>query len=105
MLVNSQTRIMYDELPCVDRILQLLNDILLVRAFNLLELEFELYEKLIYIYRDPAYLIKVTMNNISSNKSNKDRNNKAIKQIPNDNKENFNNAKITKQNKKVTIKE
>ena len=51
MVVDSQSKIMFEELPNVDRILQLLSDILLVRSFNLLELEIELYEKLVYIIR------------------------------------------------------
>lgn len=60
MLVGSSSKIMFEELPNVDAILQLLNDILLVRSFVLLELEDELYEKLVYIYRDPIYMIQIT---------------------------------------------
>ena len=51
---------MYQELPNVDTLLQLLNDILLVRSLVLLDLEDELYEKLVYIYRDPVFLIQIT---------------------------------------------
>lgn len=51
---------MFSELPNVDRILQLLDDILLVRSFIILDLEGELYEKLINVYRDPRLLIKYT---------------------------------------------
>lgn len=51
---------MFSELPSVDRILQLLDDILLVRSFIILDLEGELYEKLINVYRDPRLLIKYT---------------------------------------------
>ena len=60
MVTDSQSKIMFTELPDVDRILHLLSDILLVRSFNLLNLEVELYEKLIYIHRDPYYLINLT---------------------------------------------
>ncbi len=68
MVVDSQSKIMFEELPNVDRILQLLTDILLVRSFNLLDLEIELYEKLIYIHRDPYYLIHITQNSQKNNK-------------------------------------
>lgn len=60
VLVGSSTKIIYQELPNVDKILRLLNDILLVRSLVLLDLEDELYEKLIYIYRDPAFMIHIT---------------------------------------------
>jgi hypothetical protein len=63
MVIDSQSKIMFSELPNVDRLLKLLSDILLVRSFNLLELELELYEKLIYIHRDPFYLIKISRKN------------------------------------------
>lgn len=51
---------MFNELPNVDRLLQLLDDILLVRSFIYLDLEAELYDKLISIYRDPRLLIETT---------------------------------------------
>lgn len=60
VLVGSSTKIIYQELPNVDKILQLLNDILLVRSLVLLDLEDELYEKLIHIYRDPAFMFHIT---------------------------------------------
>ena len=51
---------MFEELPNVDKLWQLLNDILLVRSILLLELENELYDKLILIHRDPHLLMWLT---------------------------------------------
>lgn len=60
LFLGSPANIMFNELPNVDRLLQLLDDILLVRSFIYLDLEAELYDKLIAVYRNPRLLIEMT---------------------------------------------
>ncbi|ODM97774.1 Piezo-type mechanosensitive ion channel component 2 [Orchesella cincta] len=52
--------IMFDDMPNVDRILQLTLDIYLVRESGELALEEDLFAKLIFLYRSPETLIKWT---------------------------------------------
>uniref|UniRef100_A0A4W4G1K0 Piezo-type mechanosensitive ion channel component n=1 Tax=Electrophorus electricus TaxID=8005 RepID=A0A4W4G1K0_ELEEL len=52
--------IMFEELPNVDRVLKLCTDIFVVRETGELELEEQLFEKLIFLYRSPETMIKMT---------------------------------------------
>ncbi|PAA72971.1 hypothetical protein BOX15_Mlig016368g1 [Macrostomum lignano] len=52
--------VMYVDMPHVDRLLALLHDIYLVRESQELELEEELFAKLLYLFRSPSMLIKYT---------------------------------------------
>ncbi|XP_060039213.1 piezo-type mechanosensitive ion channel component 1-like [Erinaceus europaeus] len=52
--------IMYEELPSVDRVFRLCTDIFLVRELGELELEQQLFAKLIFLYRSPETMIKWT---------------------------------------------
>ncbi|XP_075993194.1 piezo-type mechanosensitive ion channel component 2 [Genypterus blacodes] len=52
--------IMFEELPCVDRALKLCTDIFVVRETGEMELEETLFEKLIFLYRSPETMIKMT---------------------------------------------
>lgn len=52
--------IMFDDMPNVDRIFQLCLDVYLVRESGELDLEEDLFAKLIFLYRSPETLIKWT---------------------------------------------
>ncbi|XP_044744035.1 piezo-type mechanosensitive ion channel component isoform X4 [Chrysoperla carnea] len=54
------SKIMFEDLPNVDRIMQLCLDIYLVRESRELTLEEDLFAKLVFLYRSPETLIKWT---------------------------------------------
>lgn len=60
MVVNSSMRIMFDQLPNVDRILRLVRSVYMVRENKQFLLEEELYAKIIFLYRSPDTMIKYT---------------------------------------------
>ncbi|CAO1304226.1 unnamed protein product [Diamesa serratosioi] len=57
---GGSSKIMFDDLPYVDRVLQLCLDIYLVRESLEFTLEEDLYAKLIFLYRSPETMIKWT---------------------------------------------
>ncbi|ESO89782.1 hypothetical protein LOTGIDRAFT_124487, partial [Lottia gigantea] len=58
IFIGVSFRIMFEELPFVDRVLQLCLDIYMVRESNDLRLEEDLFAKLIFLYRSPETLIR-----------------------------------------------
>ncbi|KAL8575931.1 hypothetical protein ACOMHN_027329 [Nucella lapillus] len=59
-ITGQHLTIIFRELPMVDYILQLCLDIYLVREMKEFHLEEDLYAKLIFLYRSPETIIKVT---------------------------------------------
>jgi piezo-type mechanosensitive ion channel component 1/2 len=51
---------MFNELPSVERLWHLLKDIYLVREHNILQIEEQLFAKLIFLYRSSETLIRFT---------------------------------------------
>lgn len=63
-VTDMAPRIMFDDLPYVDRILRLCLDIYLVRESGELSLEEDLFAKLIFLYRSPETMIRLLLNQI-----------------------------------------
>jgi hypothetical protein len=60
IFAGASTKIMFEDLPYVDRVLQLCLDIYLVRESYEFTLEEDLFAKLIFLYRSPETMIKWT---------------------------------------------
>nr|XP_042909147.1 piezo-type mechanosensitive ion channel component-like [Parasteatoda tepidariorum] len=59
-VAGTSSNIMFDDMPYVDRVLQLCMNIYLVRESGEFTLEEDLFAKLIFLYRSPEMLIKWT---------------------------------------------
>lgn len=73
MVVNSSMRIMFEQLPNVDRILKLCRSVYMVRENKQYLLEEELYAKIVFLYRSPETMIKYTKRGELTNQSNQDK--------------------------------
>jgi len=60
MISNAVSKIMFEDLPSVDRILEMCHDIYVAREFKGFIMEEELYSELIELYRDPQALIEIS---------------------------------------------
>lgn len=56
-MFGTTNTIMFDELPQVDALWNFLNDIYLLRNVHEFAIENDLFDRLIYIYRDPQLLL------------------------------------------------
>ena len=56
-LFGTTNTIMFDELPEVDALWHFLNDIYLLRTAYEFQIENDLFDRLIYIYRNPQVLL------------------------------------------------
>jgi len=59
-ILQTSKMIMFNELPCVDRLWKLLQDIYLVREHFHFQFEEQLFGKLLFLYRSPETLIRYT---------------------------------------------
>lgn len=60
VIVGSTRNILYEYYPCVDYLVALINRIYLARSSLEFKTEEELFAQLVFLYRSPETMIKVT---------------------------------------------
>jgi hypothetical protein len=75
LVVNSSMRIMFEQMPNVDRIIKLCRSVYMVRENHQFLLEEQLYSKVLFLYRSPETMIKYTKNDYGDSSVNERKKN------------------------------